>query len=79
MSDPPKKTPSGEHPAVRAFRDKLEALQDTTLEAVRELNRKLEIELEKRRSSRPPKDPRRDGDSLPPDDVVDLEKEKGDG
>lgn len=72
MSDkpPPPKTASGEHPAVQAFRDKLESIQEHTLEAIRDLNRKLEKEI----GSRPPrKDPRRDGESEPPVDIVDSD------
>lgn len=69
MSDkPPKPTASGEHAAVKAFREKLESIQEGTLEKIRDLNRKLDEEIE----SRPRKDPRRDGDSDPPVDKVEL-------
>lgn len=64
-----KRTTSGEHAAVKAFRQKLDSVQDGTLEELLDLNRKLDEELE----SRPPKkDPRRDGDSDPPADRVEL-------
>ena len=68
MSDkpPPKRTSSDGHTAVQAYREKLESIQDGTLETLRDLNRKLDEEIE----SRPKKDPRRDGDSDPPIDVL---------
>lgn len=69
MSDrPPKRTVSGEHAAVQAYREKLESIQDGTLEQLRDLNRKLEEELE----GRPRKDPRRDGEDEPPVDKVEF-------
>jgi hypothetical protein len=73
MSDRPPKTSSGEHPAVQAFREKLESIQENALEKLRDLNRKLDEEI----GSRPPrKDPRRDGDSDPPTDVVEIPDEE---
>lgn len=71
MSDskkPPKRTKSGEVPAVQAYRAKLDSIEEDTLEKVRELNRKLDEEIK----STPPrrKDPRRDGDEETPEDVV---------
>ncbi len=55
-----KRTASGQHEAVKAFRAKLESIQDGALEELLSLNRELDAM----------KDPRRDGDSLPPVDVV---------
>ena len=64
-----KRTTSGEHAAVKAFREKLDSVQDGTLEELLHLNRKLDEELE---SCPPKKDQRRDGDSDPPVDKVEL-------
>lgn len=70
MSDrPPKRTTSGEHAAVKAFREKLESIQEGTLEHLRDLNRKLEEELEGRPAR---KDPRREDDEEPPVDKVEF-------
>ena len=65
----PKRTSSGKHEAVRAFRKKLESVQDGTLEELLQLNRQLDVELER-------KDPRRDGDEEIPVDIVDLDPEE---
>lgn len=65
----PKRTASGETPAVKAFRQKLDSIQDGTLEELLELNRQLDQQLE---SCPPKKDPRRDGDSDPPVDKVEF-------
>ncbi len=77
MSEEEKPKPkggSGEHPAVKAFRAKLDSVEDTTLEALKDLNRQLDEEIKAHPSSRPPKkDDRRDGDSEPPVDLVELD------
>lgn len=65
-----KRTSSGSHTAVLAYRAKLESIQDSTLEQLRDLNRKLDEEIESRPTR---KDPRRDGESEPPVDVVEPE------
>ena len=57
-----RRTASGQHEAVQAFRKKLESVQDGTLEDLLELNRQLDAA----------KDPRRDGDEEIPVDIVDL-------
>jgi hypothetical protein len=61
-----KRTASGNHAAVKAFRAKLASIEDGTLENWRELGRELDAQIEAR------KDPRRDGDSDPPIDIIDL-------
>lgn len=67
-----RKPSSGQHPAVREFRRKLDSIGDGVLEDLEALNRELDEQI--KRSSRPPKDPRRDGDSDPPVDIVTPEK-----
>lgn len=68
-----RKPSSGQHPAIREFRRKLDSLAGTTLEDLDALNRELDERIAQ--SSVPPKqDPRRDGDSEPPIDVVEMEK-----
>jgi hypothetical protein len=69
---PPKPARSGEHPAVLAFRAKLDSIQDHTVPAAEELAAQAVALREK--SDRPPIE-RRDGDSEPPVDVVDLTEE----
>lgn len=64
----PKRATSGEHKAVKTFRQKLESIQDGTLEELLELNRQLDAQLE----GCPPKDARRDGDSDPPVDKIEF-------
>jgi hypothetical protein len=79
MSDQPKRTVSGRHEAVVSFRAKLASIVDKVLPEMEAVNEKLEtiVEVEKRKSTRPPPDPRREsGDSRqddePPIDVVVL-------
>ena len=60
---------SGEHAAVKAYRRKLESIKDSTLEELHDLNRKLDEQIENCPAR---KDPRRDGDSDPPVDRVEL-------
>lgn len=69
MNKPPKQTTSGKHEAVQAFRQKLDSIQDGTLEELLALNRKLDEEIE---CCPGKKDPRRDGDSDPPVDKVEF-------
>lgn len=69
MSGGPKRTQSGESEAVKTFRKKLESVQDSTLEELLELNRKLDAELEGCPNK---KDPRREGESAPPVDRVEF-------
>jgi hypothetical protein len=73
MSSAKSKTPikvkgsSGEHPAVQAFRQKMDSIQDTTLPLVEEVNER--ITKMKAKSS----DPRREDDSEEiQSDVVEL-------
>lgn len=66
----PKRTASGRHEAVQAFRAKMDSVREGTLEELLELNRQLDVELEI--EGVVPHDPRRDGDSLPPVDRVDF-------
>lgn len=93
MSDKPKpwKGSSGEHPAVKMFRAKMESISEHTMPMLQDLNAKLDDEIAQAKS-KPPialdseqqldddadtpvvKDPRRDGDSDPPVDVVEQEK-----
>lgn len=81
MTAEPKKRPpkppttgSGEHEAVRAVRDKLDSIQDTTIPKLEAVNERLDKIASG--SSRPPnKDPRREDDGPIPVDVVDLEEE----
>ncbi len=61
---PPKGTASGEHPAVREMRARLESYDEHQLAELRALS-----ERTARTVSRLP-DPRRDGTSDPPTDVV---------
>lgn len=59
MSDRPKKTSSGEHPEVRAFRAKLESIAENTMPLVQSLNDRTDALLEKERkraSDEPPAD-----------------------
>lgn len=72
---PPRRTKSGETEAVKAFRAKLESITEGTFPILEELNRQAD---ELQGSIAPPKDPRRDGDSEPPIDVVfeDPEQDK---
>ncbi len=75
MSEPPKKRSSkpprrasGEHPAVVAYRQKMESIEDTQLAELKQLNERL---------ARKARDPRReddDGSSIPID-VVELPDE----
>jgi hypothetical protein len=69
---PPSTHSSGEHPIVIAFREKMDSIQDNTIPDAAELAARIERLKEK--SDRPPID-RRDGDSDPPVDIVDLPEE----
>lgn len=51
---PPKRTKSGETPAVQAFRKKIESFKEGTFHALEEMNRQAEAAL--RNSSAPPAD-----------------------
>jgi hypothetical protein len=64
-----RRTASGKHEAVQAFRKKMDSVREGTLEELLELNRQLDVELE---IEGVPKDPRRDGDSLPPTDRIEF-------
>ncbi len=70
----PPRTKSGQHPSIRAFRDKLDSINEGTFPLVEELNAKLNRIKAK---SDPPKrqDPRREDDQEVPVDVVELEEE----
>jgi len=64
MTEAKKRVPtSGEHPAVRLFRKKIESIQEGTFPALEELNARIDAanEKEKHKSDRPP-DSRRDLD-----------------
>lgn len=50
----PSRSESGEHPAVKDFRDKLESIADSTGPQVDDLNRKLADYLEEVRTPVPP-------------------------
>ncbi len=71
MSVKPAKGCSGEHPAVIAFREKMDSIQEHTLPAAEELVER--IARIKRKSDKPI--PREDGDEEIPDDVVTLPEE----
>lgn len=77
MNAPPKKTsgPSGQHPAVKAFRHKLESIADGAGEELEKLRERIEKLKAKSESPPPPKDPRREGDDEIPVDTVQLESE----
>lgn len=62
----PKPTPSGEHAAVKAFRDKMESVRDNQLAELEDINRRL-LRL---KTPIPPAIPRADGDEEIPVDVV---------
>lgn len=69
---PSPKGGSGEHPAVKAYRDKLESISEHVspeLQNILERAEKL-----KTKSDKPPKDPRREDDDAVPVDVVELEE-----
>lgn len=53
-----KRTTSGQHEAVKAFRKKLESIQDGTLADLEKLNRELnaDIEAQQKADSEPPAD-----------------------
>jgi hypothetical protein len=79
VSERPKpRASSDQHVAVKDFRRKLESLADGALESLRDLNRKLDAEIDKRRSSKPPRDARREDDGEVPTDVVELKEEPND-
>jgi hypothetical protein len=69
---PPRRTSSGENPAVRAFRDKLESIQEGTFAPLEDLNARLEKLQAK--TPVPPRDPRREEEDDSPirEDVVEL-------
>jgi hypothetical protein len=52
----PKRTTSGKHEAVKAFRRKLESIQDGALADLEKLNRELAADIEKQKSDPPPED-----------------------
>lgn len=54
MADKSKRSKSGEHEAVREYRDKLESIADGTMASVVDLNRELDACLEEVRSQPPP-------------------------
>lgn len=61
----PSTTPSGQHPSVQFMRKKLDSIVEHEVEELKKLNERLA------RATLPvPKDPRREGDSEPPVDVV---------
>lgn len=64
----PPKGGSGEHPAVIAFRAKMDSIQEHTIPAAEELAAR--VERLKAKSDRPPPDPRREDDEEIPVDVV---------
>lgn len=63
MSSRPPKGGSGEHPAVVAFRKKLDSFAEHAVAEFDQVTKRLERLRQK--------DPRRDGDSEPPVDEVD--------
>ncbi len=64
-----KESGSGEHAAVKAYRQKLDSIQDHTLPELEKLNARIDAIVSK--SDRPSRhDERRDGDEAPPVDVV---------
>lgn len=76
MSGDSKKPPkggSGEHPAVVAFRAKMDSIQEHTLPAAKELAER--VETLKAKSDRPPADERREDDQEVPVDIVELPPE----
>ena len=68
---PPKRTISGSHPSVRAYREKMDSLEEGALTELQNLNERLD--RLKKKSDKPPPDPRRDGDEEVPVDIVELE------
>jgi|GEM_PF-7002665 len=74
MSDSkkPPKGGSGEHPAVVAFREKLNSIAEHTVPAAEELVAR--IERLKAKSDHPPKDPRREEDDEEEEIPVDVVK-----
>lgn len=72
----PKKAASGEHPSVKAFRKKLDSLQDGAFQDLEDLNARID-KLVKESSTPPPRDPRREPDDPRSEDdiavdIVDL-------
>ena len=49
-----RRTTSGQHEAVKAFRKKLESIQDGTLADLEKLNRELDADIEAKKKSDPP-------------------------
>ncbi len=74
----PPRTKSGQSPAVQAFRQKMESINEGTLVDLEELNRDAADLAAKHKSDvpPPPKDPRREEEGEPPADVVPPESLK---
>lgn len=82
---PPRRTSSGEHSFVTDFRKKLDSVRDGVLEDLADLNKALDEEIAKVKSSKPPPplDPRREpddprADEGPPVDVVAFDDDEPD-
>lgn len=74
MSEPARKRgASGEHPAVKAYRAKLESISEITAPGgdLDRLGTRIEKQLARLKSDRP-HDPRREDDADVPVDVIDL-------
>ncbi len=74
MSNRPAKGSSGEHPAVIAFREKMDSIQEHSVPACEELAAR--VGRLKGKSDPPAKDARREDDDEVPVDVVEIQEGK---